>query len=237
LGNLLQLATAGIVALSLASGAPEAIAQSAKCKKVVTAADVDWVSTPELERCAADGDRESEALLGMMYWGASEDGGWPEDYGLDPTLSVEDMLAEGLRLLLSAASKGQAEAMNELGLAYLEANYGLGPDPVAARDWLEKATAQGDMIAPFNLARIHLGGMGVPSSEEKAEALLRLSANSDYRPAVCSLHVLMERRITYASWFHRAYYALMRGSNPNSRCGSYEIMPELLVTDQSISAD
>lgn len=225
--KLLQVTFVGVMAASLMCGAPGAIAQAAKCKKIVASVDDDWVSTPEFEKCAADGDTEAQALLGMMYWGASEDGGWGEVYGFDPDLSVDEMRARGLVLLQDAAAKGHAGAMNEIGLAHFEAGYGFEQDFLAARDWLTRASDAGDSIAPFNLARIYFGGQGVPASPETAEKFLKLSAERDYRPGVCSLHVLKERKLTFASPLHRGYYAFMRGSNPDAQCWPYEIMPEL----------
>jgi TPR repeat protein len=227
LKKFLQITFVGALAALLMCGAPGAFAQANKCKKIVAAIDVDWVSTPEFEQCAADGDTEAQVLLGMMYWGASEDGGWAEDYGFDPNLSVEEMRARGLALLQGAAAKGHAEAMNEIGLAYFEAGYGFEQDLTAARDWLTRASDAGDAIAPFNLARIYFGGQGVPASTEMAEKFLKLSAERDYRPGVCSLHVLKERKLVFTSPIQRGYYAFMRGSNPDAQCWPYEIMPEL----------
>ena len=228
--KLLQVAFAAIIAGSLMCGAPGAIAQSPECKKIVAFVDIDWVSTQELEQCAADGDTEAQALLGMMYWGASEDGGWPEDYGFEPDLSVEEMRARGLSLPQVAGEKGHSGAMNEIGLAYFETGYGFEQDLVAAREWLTRASDAGDAIAPFNLARIYFGGHGVPASTEIAERFLNLSAEREYRPGVCSLHVLKERKLEFTSPFERGYYAFMRGSHPDAQCWPHEIMPELYAT-------
>jgi TPR repeat protein len=237
LRQFLQVTFVGVLGAALMCGAPGAVAQSAKCKKIVAYIDVDWVSTPEFEQCAADGDTEAQALLGMMYWGASEDGGWAEDYGFDPDLTVDEMRARGLALLQGAAAKGNVAAMNEIGLAHFEAGYGFEQDFTAAREWLTRASDAGDAIAPFNLARIYFGGKGVPASAETAEAFLKLSASRDYRPGVCSLHVLTERKLAFASPIHRGYYALMRGANPGARCWAWEIMPELLEADQPQDAN
>lgn len=228
--KFLQVTFAALLAGAPICGAPGAVAQSPKCKKIVAFVDIDWVSTPEFEQCAADGDTEAQALLGMMYWGASDDGGWPEDYGLEPGLSVEEMRGRGLSLLQFAAAKGHGGAMNEIGLAYFEAGYGMERDLVAAREWLTRASDAGDSIAPFNLGRIYLGGHGVPASSELAEEFLKLSAEREYRPAVCSLHVLKERKLDFTSPIERGYYAIMRGSHPNAQCWPDEIMPELYAT-------
>lgn len=230
MNKFLQITFAGFLAALPMYGAPCATAQSAKCKKIVDFVDVDWVSTPEFEQCAADGDTEAQALLGMMYWGASDDGGWPEDYGFEPGLSVEEMRARGRSWLQLAAAKGHGGAMNEIGLAYFEAGYGTEQDFVAAREWLTRASDAGDAIAPFNLGRIYLGGHGVPASEEIAEKFLELSAEREYRPGVCSLHVLKERKLDFTSPIERGYYAIMRGSHPDAQCWPDEIMPELYAT-------
>jgi len=216
---------------------PEAAAQNPKCKKVVTAVDFDWVSSPEFEQCAADGDADAEALLGMMYWAASEDGGWPEEYGFDPDLTVEELRARGFASLESAAEKGQAAAMNEIGLAYLDAEYGFERDAAAAHEWLTRGSDAGDVIAPYNLARIYVQGIGVPPSAETAERFLRLSAERNYRPATCSLRVLLEQRLSFPSAIHQTYYAIARGFQPDAQCWPFEIMPELRETATLAGAD
>lgn len=220
-----------VVLIFAALGGPVAAQESElNCRAARIIADDVWVSSPELTACANAGDADSEALLGMMYWGASDseicDGaecvlGDPEKYGLPVGLTVAELRREGRRLLESAASKNQSEAQNELGLAAFEAGYGTMADVFVAREWFEKSTAGGDSIGPFNLARIHFGGLGVPVSEEKGEYYLRLSSLRGYEPARCSL-------MRYFNTKNRIDGAIMRWTVMlGVDCTDDEFLPEL----------
>ena len=214
---------------------PAALAQP-ECKEAVALDDIDFISNAELESCALMGDADAEALLGMMYWGATADavcdeadckGGAPEKYGLDSLLTVSFMRAEGLRLLESAASKNHAVAQNELGNALLNSEYGRPHDPIAARGWFEKSTTGGDFIAPYNLARIYIGAYGVERSLSAGEYYLRLSAARGYAPAQCSLMVMLGRRNDATTWLERLLRWTASIVQPDRRCSEDEIMGEL----------
>lgn len=183
---------------------PAAQAQSASdCEGTAARAERKWESSPLLERCAEAGHAASQALLGMIYWGASTEEvckdkvcttGDPKSVKLDPSLTVRDMEKRGRHWLEAGAKNGNATAQNELGHAYLAGEYGMPTDPVAARPLLEKATDGGDDIAPFNLAQIYLQGLGVPASQETGERLLRMSVQRGYRAARCTLEVILDRK-------------------------------------------
>lgn len=148
-----------------------------------------------LRMCAEIGFAPAQAHLGMLFWGASASGFRDFDNGMTEI----EMNDEGRRLVEAAASHGQVVAQNELGLAYLEGHYGVEQNFALARHWLEAATENGDEIATFNLARMYYAGHGVPRSVVQAEALLRASAARGYKPGMCSLAELLERKGLAAS--------------------------------------
>jgi TPR repeat protein len=225
--NLLGIAvTLGLV---FAAG-PAALAQT-ECGSAAAEAEDVWESSPALEQCAAGGDADAQAILGMMYWGAS---GWAscDDESCivsDPVsrlpggLTVAELRREGRRLLESAAGKGQPAAQNELGLAAFEGWHGVEQDFSVAREWLERSTAAGDAIAPLNLARMHFGGFGVPMSEAEGERHLRMSALRGYKPAYCSLISYLEDkgRVEATILLWTSLFAVS--------CSPEEIVPELFV--------
>lgn len=187
----------------------------------IARAQTDWRVSKALERCAADGNAKAQSLLGMIHWSAgraqdmkcavdpnvnfdprtlAESGACqrvpanPKNFGLPQTMSVADLNAKGRELLLAAAESGDAIALNELGLADLEALNGQPVDYAAARGWFERASAAGDNIAPFNLARMHHAGLGAPRDDAAAIRELQLSQERGYPSAVCALAVMATRQ-------------------------------------------
>lgn len=201
-----------IIACLAAAGflAPSAIAQQEEdafapkdCAEAAAWAYDEWYSSDMLQTCAKDGDIEAIAMLGMLYWGASasetcdDEGctaGDPAGSGLDPALTIDQLYSEGRRLLELASSKDHTQAQNELGNALMEGDYGQPQDFETARKWLIRAADLGDTIAPYNLARIYLAGLGVERSTETAERYLRMSALRGYEPGRCSLYALVEKK-------------------------------------------
>lgn len=159
-------------------------------------ANEERASNVDLQRCAAEGEPRAQAALGFLYWVAAkatycragvcslDD---PARRGLDSNLTLEELRAEGLRLIEAAARGGSVEAQNELGAAYLSGDFAVPVDFGVARTWLQAATEGGDAIAPYNLARIYFAGLGVEQSLTRAEGFLRLAAERSYGPAQCSL--------------------------------------------------
>jgi len=203
---MIRFVLPGLVALAALAVAP-AIAQptASQCKAAYDEVFETWVMTDTLQVCADAGVRDSEALVGMLYWSAASYDECGQGVrrctnpglslrGLDPKLTTEHLLARGRQLIESAASKGNAIAQNELGLAFLDADSGVAYDPVAARRWLMLAVDGGEVIAAYNLARIHFGGYGVPKSQAEGERLLRHSAERGYEPARCSLYMWLSRK-------------------------------------------
>ncbi len=96
-------------------------------------------------------------------------------------VSAMELLGESLRQrdpkasfawLCSAAARGRAHAMAEVGLRYSN-GAGVERDLVKAAQWFEMARAAGDAGAGTLMAECYLFGKGVPKNESKAISLLR----------------------------------------------------------------
>ena len=88
---------------------------------------------------------------------------------------------ESFAWLCTAAARGHAHAMAEVGLRYSN-GAGVERDFVKAAQWFEQALAAGDASAGTLLAECYLFGKGLTKNETKAVALLRdAAAASDPR--------------------------------------------------------
>jgi TPR repeat protein len=88
---------------------------------------------------------------------------------------------ESFAWLCTAAARGRAHAMAEVGLRYSN-GAGVERDFVKAAQWFEQALAAGDASAGTLLAECYLFGKGLTKNETKAVALLRdAAAASDPR--------------------------------------------------------
>ncbi|MEL7297387.1 MAG: caspase family protein [Pseudomonadota bacterium] len=83
-------------------------------------------------------------------------------------------LSSALRVWMSAAESGDAEAQNTVGEIFEQ---GLGGEPnyEAAAIWYQKAADQGNKRALLNLGTLYETGKGVPTDRMKALNLYRLS--------------------------------------------------------------
>jgi TPR repeat protein len=208
-------------------------AQPIDCDVAVDTANDSWTVSPELIHCVRDGSARAESLLGMIYVSVDtpclEDDCLPSDpaeYGLDASSTADDRQKEGIRLLRSASAQGQGDAMNEMGIVYLDGTAGMQQDYALAKGWFERATEAGDSYAPYNLARMYLYGRGVDTSEGTAFEYLRMSSKRGYRVATCSLGLLVEHK-NLMNQLIGAYVRIVAGMAGKRSCEWYEIMEEL----------
>ena len=89
--------------------------------------------------------------------------------------------------LLRAARQDHAWACNELGMGYLDGEYGLDIDLSEALRWLTKATTLGDEVAAYNLARLHSGHYEVSIDEATANFWLSSAGKRGVQPALFEL--------------------------------------------------
>ncbi len=114
-----------------------------------------------------------------------------------PLQKAKDALAKGdvegaLKLLRPEAEKGNAEAANAVGELQM-AGRGVKVAPLEAMKWFQKAADAGNKAGQFNLARLlFIGAEGLPKDEEKANFLLRTSAEAGYAPAQAQLGTVVE---------------------------------------------
>jgi len=93
------------------------------------------------------------------------------------------------RALLEAGRNGLVEAQLLLGAQYL-LGHGVARDPVAARQWYEKAADQGHPKAQTILGLLYMGGTGVEASTARAVEWLRRAALQGAPQAQLSLGAL-----------------------------------------------
>ena len=74
---------------------------------------------------------------------------------------------ESARELRQLAQGGDASAQNELGLLYYEGK-GVPQNHKSAKEWFDKAVAQGHAGAQVNLGTLYLRGEGAPQSNQMA---------------------------------------------------------------------
>jgi len=147
----------------------------------------DDTALAKLEECAADGDGDAQAYLGMVYW-STVGGGESGAFGLAPGLSSDERRARGWRYLRAAAQEADnGIAYQVMGEAFYTGSYGVSIDLDEARTWFEQAERAGEEISGFNLAIMYAEGAGVASDFDKALRHLRVSARRSYPPAQCAL--------------------------------------------------
>jgi TPR repeat protein len=173
----MMLASCGMLAESPAASDPCGIALARD----------ESVESEALHACVARGDPDAETWLAGIYW----TGGASTNSKPDP--ERERRLAEGRRLMESAARQGQREAQNEMGYAHLRGEYGVPVDYERAFAFFTAADRQGEPLASYNLAVMHYAGYGRPRSEEEADRLLWRSAAGGYKPALCTLAMLRDK--------------------------------------------
>ncbi len=84
--------------------------------------------------------------------------------------------ANGFENLKKAASAGDAQAQNRLGMIYGQGEW-VPQDYAQARKWFMKAAAQGYAGAFYNLGVIYDQGMGVSKDYTKARRWYKLAAS------------------------------------------------------------
>jgi hypothetical protein len=159
--------------LALDQGYLPSVADLLAVRSAGAAADVDLGPViAALERRIERGDPAAAYFLGLVLLekgGARRD---PERAAL---------------LLQQAADAGSAAAAARLGIFHAAGEGDGTPDYAAAARWYEIAAAAGDRPSRYNLAFLHLQGIGVPRNPERAVALLSRLADDGFAPAAEAL--------------------------------------------------
>lgn len=172
LGRLFVVATVGAAAFFWFS-------QFNRCG--VAHAEEYFEAGPILKICAATGYADAQAHLGFLYLAASKSKRTGEGFNLEPVGTALDARERGIELLFRAAKNGGSGiAENEIGLAYLEGAFGFEQSYEKALSWFEKGLKKGDVLSPYNIARIYAFGFGVTPDLEKSVLYLEVSATRGY---------------------------------------------------------
>lgn len=92
--------------------------------------------------------------------------------------SKEQIEAETVRNLRDAADRGNARAMNQVGVAYENGQGGLPKDEAVAYSWYSRAANEGDPYGQLNLARYLIQGKaGTPKNFPRGFSMLQKSAS------------------------------------------------------------
>lgn len=132
-----------------------------------------------LAKAAKTGDAEAQHLLGLL---------------LVEGIGVSKDENAAAQLYTDAAAKGNAGAMNNLGVMYSQGKGGLGQRDDLAVVWYRKAAESGNAFAMNNLADMYKSGSGgLGTKEEKAVELYRKAAGVGHAPAMTNLGLMYQK--------------------------------------------
>jgi TPR repeat protein len=101
---------------------------------------------------------------------------------------IEKNFQEGVRYYHLAVEKDNSDAMNSLGIAYLD-GLGVDKDPQKAITYYKMGTEKGNGYAAFNLATCYRYGKGVPVDMKEAVRFYRISAEKGNVDAMNSIGI------------------------------------------------
>jgi TPR repeat protein len=104
---------------------------------------------------------------------------------------IEKNFQEGVRYYRLAIEKDNSDAMNSLGIAYLD-GLGVEKDPQKAITYYKMGSEKGNAYAAFNLATCYRYGKGVPIDMKEAVRFYRLSAEKGNIDAMNSIGICYE---------------------------------------------
>lgn len=110
----------------------------------------------------------------------------PLTEGLTHYHATEPDFAQAAYWFQAAADAGQADGLAMLAVCQLEGQ-GLDRDPVRARARLERASADGSVIAKFHLGRMLVAGWGGPADAPRGVALYTVAAAQGHADASFNL--------------------------------------------------
>ncbi len=105
--------------------------------------------------------------------------------------SYRDRDGRAFPVCLQAAQLGHVRAMTVVGLM-LDEGTGTPRDPIAARQWLERASALGNRGAQYDLGTMYEKADGMPQDLSRAAALYLQSAQQGFAPAQLAIGVSYE---------------------------------------------
>lgn len=174
------------------------------CAGCAPVKDANTQAAEDTKAKAEAGDPAAERELGQMYL-------WGRGVGFDPVEGVrwfQKAIAAGdpqaLKLLsddyekrfgapvggpakghalrMQLAQMGVVGAERDVGQDFLRGQ-GTDVDYAQALAWSQKASDEGDALAPANVGYIYVEGLGVPEDDARSIDAYKLSAQRGYRPA------------------------------------------------------
>lgn len=112
---------------------------------------------------------------------------------MDQGRAPQEKLLQGLQKVTQAGMDGSKEAQSTLAYFYWQGSVGLPRDPTLAIQWWERAAAQGDDMAHFNLGMAKLHGQGIPMNKFEAGKSFRAAAELGNFQAMTTLATMLHK--------------------------------------------
>ncbi|CAK0878073.1 unnamed protein product [Prorocentrum cordatum] len=112
---------------------------------------------------------------------------------MDQGRAPQEKILEGIQKVTQAGMDGSRIAQSTLGIWYWQGSVGLPEDKTLAIQWWEKAAAQGDPGANFNLGWAKLHGMGLPQNKFEAAKSFRAAAEQGHTQGMTYLAQMLHR--------------------------------------------
>jgi TPR repeat protein len=147
-----------------------------------------------------------------------------------PAAEAAQVDAASVEKLKAGAERGDAAAQTALGGCYAAFGLcaGVPRDPAKARLWFEKAAAQGDAEALYNLGVLHAKGRGVPQDPARARALWEEAAAKGHAQAQANLGVMYKdgRGVKKDKAAARQWFGKACGNGFQPGCDQYRRLVE-----------
>jgi len=112
---------------------------------------------------------------------------------MDQGRAPQEKILEGLQKITQAGMDGSMKAQGTLAFFYWEGALGLPKDKPLAIQWWERAAAQGDPGAHYNLGMCKLFGDGVPMNKFEAGKSFRAAAEAGHVDAMTTLATMLHK--------------------------------------------
>ena len=133
---------------------------------------------------------------------------------------VDDQ-AEGMRLMMIAAEKGDPEAQCFLGLAYRDGTYSLPVNPAESLRWIQLAANSGNLIAIEEMGYKYYEGFGVKQDFSESLRWLSRAAEAGKATAFPSLGIMYRDGLGTAPDLRRAEDYFLRGAEAGNSYSAY----------------
>jgi TPR repeat protein len=112
---------------------------------------------------------------------------------MDQGRAPQEKILQGLQKVTQAGMDGSKAAQSTLALFYFAGSLGLPRDETLAVQWWERAAAQGDDMAHYNLGMAKLHGQGIPMNKFEAGKSFRAAAELGNFQAMTTLATMLHK--------------------------------------------